>query len=941
MENKNTYTLNKIVNEFAKHGVNILQILESLSALLTDSKDYISITIKDADGNEKVKKLPSIGKIQKDISALQALLDDLYDFKNNEVFVVSDGIRYPVIIPSYPYDLLPPINISKISFTYKNSKFYTRIYAHNIEKSFKYKKYIAEGLTDEAFDSIEVANEEELVAYLESNGIPYSIEEQVVKNIPGKVKYKGEFQVVAKNKNVYTLDTFYYSTNSSSPETLRLNAGDILFTDGVEAKIISINYSTKEVTLETVKGYKLIAIGSTLKLLSPIEQPSYLEIPSSISEKYFLFIRNINETFNVESKESAGPIKVNVSSLYGDDEIGENVSIADFNSGLEPDSIMPRKLGLKPNAPILAADAFKVVKINDHLFQDSQVIAITEKISRKNELASEINEIDKALEEKKAVLTTTSNISNEKIKAIENDISSLTAKRKIKTNEYASLVNELSTINNEYIKNLAPKYRVRGFFDMPVELYSKATGKQHIIQFIISYRYKGLNQNTTQLKNFTRTDEDGNKKFGVFSDWVEVYSPKRLKVYDSELGKWVWEEQKTDDGQQVNINQIDIPISKGEIVEFRVRSVAEPGYPVEPMLSGWSNIISIQFPDEISDTSSIGDMLEASLSDTAAILIDSIISAKGLDTHTQNSITKNEQYFAHPAKEISSGLYDASGNMLSLEDVIKTFKQDILSLQKAVQNELPTLNVALLTPEGNEIALNKNALNSIFAGYYVDDVSILPETERNGAIIEKTYQLFLYNSSGIPLYLNSGIFGGMEQTLDAADYMLKAERAYENVPIVLNGTFTSQMRGQYIYARYKNYTLTKDFYDSDINLKSIYYNQTGYEKQANLNVLNVANTLSPDFADNETGAYAYIDLEDRQLIYVGAPEYGSVKELKPGKENGIKVPIVFKYKLTDINGQPPAENVEFRKRLGIDIFLFNQNTVSIDFEFIAKLNKIK
>lgn len=943
-ESKGTNTLNVILGEFSRQGVNIIKLLESIDSLVSGGQDFVTVTLTNDDGSTIQKKLPSIGKIQKDVQALYAMLDDLYDFKNNEVFVISNGVKHPVFIPDYPYLLAPPSNLSKTEYVYKNKMFYTRLYMSNIEKHIKYKKY-AINVANDVFNDINITSENELILYLTNNNIPYELEEDLLRTNPGKIKFDGSFFVLSNIKNVYKLNSLSY-TNISN-ETYRLKLNDVVFFKNTELRIDEINYDTNEIKVTTTKGYDSLGVGTELKYLSPFENSNFIDLPCTIDQKYFAFIKNVNDTFNVESLTYSIPIKIDVSTLKSNE-----TNITEFNvNQVVKNQTVPRSLGLVPNAPTLNADDLQVRRINDHLYQDSLVTSITNKVSRKNELSSEITEIDKAIDEKKSILASTEELSQNKRISIENDLNSLVNKRKIKSNEYSSIINELGTLNSDQVKSISPKYRVRGFFNIPQELYTDITGTQNIVQFIVSYRYKGKNQNTTQSQNFTNTDTNGNKTFGTFSDWIEVYSKQRIKVIDQATGDVIWEEQKTSDGQQININQIDIPITKGEMVEIRARSISEAGFPTEPLLSGWSNVIEIPFPDELTDTNSLSDIIQRSLSDDAQLLVDNAIAAKGLDVHIANSVTISDKYFAHKGDEIGSGIYDTNGNLLTVEQVLKNYQTEISGIKNVITNTIPELKVDLIAPDGTEIKLTKNSLNKIFAGYYVDDIKNIPVAGQNGATIVKEYQLRLYTESGSSIYLRSGIHGSIGQDLDLT-YELASDRKYQNVPILINESntnFSYSKKGQFIYPRYKDYSLITDFYNDWDELASEW---VGINEPYKWYVGNEANSFQqkewgisylPDFgadADNR-GAYLYPKVNTSNDIYIGAPDYGSVLELKTGKENAIKIPLVFTYRLTDTNGDlaNSGTNIEYRKRLGIDIFLYQLNTISLDFELSCKYDR--
>ena len=92
---------------------------------------------------------------------------------------------------------------------------------------------------------------------------------------------------------------------------------------------------------------------------------------------------------------------------------------------------------------------------------------------------------------------------------------------------------------------------------------------------------------------------DGTEIKGVYSNWNKIKTPLRERLYDSSKGSYYWAPQNTEDGEAVNINQLDIPIQPSESVEIRIKSISEAGYPSNPLESDYSDIIRIDFPDSL------------------------------------------------------------------------------------------------------------------------------------------------------------------------------------------------------------------------------------------------------------------------------------------------------------------------------------------------------
>jgi hypothetical protein len=232
----------------------------------------------------------------------------------------------------------------------------------------------------------------------------------------------------------------------------------------------------------------------------------------------------------------------------------------------------------------------------------------------------------------------------------------LSNKQTLYSSLIASLKTDLSS--SDYITSYTPKYRVRGFFAIPDPIYYGVGNQreQEIIGFEIRYRYKTVNGNsitlqsypitstlntsnsilssdkittnqTTSLSNTLNTNSISTEKISifnngdvikltdssttykdsitteyittvdeaVFTDWNIITGKLKERIYDEDLGYYVWSNESVTDGSEISINQIDIPITQGETVEFQVRSISEAGYPDNPLKSDWSNSVSITF----------------------------------------------------------------------------------------------------------------------------------------------------------------------------------------------------------------------------------------------------------------------------------------------------------------------------------------------------------
>ena len=98
----------------------------------------------------------------------------------------------------------------------------------------------------------------------------------------------------------------------------------------------------------------------------------------------------------------------------------------------------------------------------------------------------------------------------------------------ILASNYNSIVNNIKA-KYESGNVVLPKYRVRGFWDIPDSKVSPSSGEQEIIKFRIRYRYLSEYGNANKEEEFTY--KSGNASvIGRFSNWNEIETKTRERV---------------------------------------------------------------------------------------------------------------------------------------------------------------------------------------------------------------------------------------------------------------------------------------------------------------------------------------------------------------------------------------------------------------------------
>lgn len=546
-----------------------------------------------------------------------------------------------------------------------------------------------------------------LVDLLEENGIEYMEDKDEVKFPLTYEKYDGRFTVVNHGllkgeKGVsrlwYYLNTLSYATVDESGQ--HTDNGNLLslydyirFNDSL-FKVIDIDQKEKRIRLEYAVGYATIGDYDVIELYNPPFAEKVVEIGIGINEIDIVYVKGVNEEYNLISREWSNPVSFYTNELTFENDENETFDtyyserVADFGKRLV-DQLKEGQIsaysGLEPNAPVLNADDFRVVQINTQLEATLDMERYNNLTTQISSTKSNITAVRNTISENKDLLIQTSD-STERDN-IQNVINSDTESLDSLTTQYTSLVEELDTLlTDANIIKYNPKYHIRGFFAIPEARYLKPEeqkGKQTIIGFEIMYRYLHTDETGTALNTFDYTVND-TISTGVFSDWNIMRSDILTKKYNPDTDSYQWIDTDPMDGTQININQIDIPIRNGEKVQIKIRSISEAGYPYNPLKSDWSNSVIIAFPDDLTTDDSVTTILETVRNDMTAVVLQETMTAAGVYTHLADS----NSTFKHSAANIeyTEVVTDEAGKTtvteMSLQDKVKQLSDLVQSLMQ-------------------------------------------------------------------------------------------------------------------------------------------------------------------------------------------------------------------------------------------------------------------
>lgn len=889
-------SISSLIAQFLRLQSNALEIINGLNEVATSTNESVSIQILDENGLPKTVNIPSYGYMSGEIQRLNGNVKSLAGLSENSATVRNSDGTYSQIYkaktlkePSSPSELQVPSSF-KVKDNWFFESFLSPLLYVSVDVTGKIpensdrivvKRIIANTETEDQknFFDLNIKGKNDIshdgfISALEAYGISYFTDEDIV-DLPLKtIRYVGNFgvlnfiddvtnqrdaqgntfQVTVRNYKLTSLN--YTDTTSTVTNGETLKNGDTLSTpDGTRYKITSVNISDSTVQMERVSGFQPVLLGSnSLSIALADFGNRFADVNIGNDERQGIFFKSIDDDFNIvsatwstgvtfwsselETTTSDGAV-VNLSTYYKD-------SVSDFGKlfiGLAKENTVTAIEGLVPNVPALTEDSFKVVQINKQVTDSTSVKNVDDKLKLKTTIKSEIDSIDQALQQNKLQIN---NLNSGKISgkgsvfstftdqksSLENNLKSLTEERSKKSELYASLVNEVSSLTKDLPQLLEkPKYRVRGFWPIPDPVVNGTT-KQEVIQFIVRYRYLSDSGSSQPSDQIEYTDKDGLRKNAAFSNWVEYKTPERKKIYDSTKGIYVWANEDPSNANSVNINQLDIPITKGEKVEIQIASVSEAGWPQNPLTSDFSPSVIISFPDNLS-VNGASDTLIKNNEDSAVVKVQQTLNSQGLPQHLSEQFTDGTVTYYHNSSNISSGFFTSSGSVINLFDKITDLQNQIEFLKSQITNTKGVLEVYIVDPTNQKIKITKGSLVTLSSGFY-DRIFSNPLTTDAGKIASTTYNIQLLNTQSTAVELVSIIPGGLgvkaPNVISASSPVGYNENLrYGQCPIsissldisgVEDNTYFRQVSpfassnsySQYIYPRFKNVGLNEILY---------------------------------------------------------------------------------------------------------------------------------
>ena len=896
---------------------NSLETVAKVSDAVTSQKDTVTLTLTDPKDSSKTitYSIPSFGYLKSEIERLDNSLKTItnLDSGSGSRIQLSDGSYRKIIASKLACEAPTITRTNKITnFNFKSNWLFEDmmspyLYA-NVDltdcvpvetERVLIQRYILNCNTQKQqmyFNNIRRfstnLNYKNFLKGLLNNGITYVLDENYYDLPPIRRRYSGDFEIERildstlspDGKNILgklVLKSLLYTDNNSGVEnTVTLKKDDILEISEnpvtTRYKVTYVDNATNEIRIKRLEGYTPITNTTIFKISSNKVKKISVEIPVSFDRREVIFVKGIDPDSNIPSNKWSPGIVFYTNDLKYTSPQGATTTletfyqknVVDFGNiilSYSKDYYPSIVEGIKPDAPVLrynaeddSASDFKIVQINKQLAEGTEANTLRKLIQDKENALSQINNNNKLIEEQKSLIQTTKFATTTEKQNAQNTLAEYVKNQGTYTSLYNNIVNQ---IKSQYAATYSekPKYRVRGFWSIPQSKISKSSGPQQIIQFKVRYRYLSESGVANKEDEFKYLDGTTNA-IAKFSNWNEILTPLRHRVKGSD-GTYSWDKVNTADPEQINMNQLDLPIQNGEQIEIQIKSISEAGFPTNPMESDWSDSVIISFSDfpelQVDDISEI--IAQNRVDAAVANALDAVTGTT--NAHMSSSFYTNDKYFAHNAESITSGFLSPEQTPITLYDKLYDLQNQITAVTEQIEKMSATLEVKLVDGEDNTkiYTLTEGGTTYINAGNYVEDKSKIDSTKQKGAIISKIYYIDISSDTQNGLELLSKIPGSrismcpnsisevnnlvsteksriikrndyknydnvLTYSSVASDYY-KSKGRYDLVPINLSSSDiidyqicspsmyqSAQCKGQFIYSRFRDVSDSFDMY---------------------------------------------------------------------------------------------------------------------------------
>lgn len=993
----------KIADQIVTFNRNIIELLTKLNSLATTQESTVAVDIIDENGNQVQYQIPSNNNLKSEIDRLNNNINSLYAIDASGSMIQNTSLnQFKKVIAvdlNREPNQIPALNAVTTFGTSPNWFFDAlmdpMVYIEldlsgkiedNVRKCLT-RRYIVEFAKDAngnftnlgqsaitSFNNLFKNNDNIVIEEFENwhrttpgivEPLNPKIDEQIFDLQPNTLQFDGEFSVIRiqedriNRKLFYVLNSLDY-TEIESGAVRQLAIGDELFVNSPKTstryKIIEISQaeSNPRIRVERIEGLEPIPVGiSTLKIYSPVIYSKSLRVSVGFNERNVVFVKPMNTENNLMARRwSAGTgfftnelVLVNGSEANGltMDAFYEDY-IYDYGAVLK-DLVAkktPNSLAGVPNTPSLSLENFKVVQINQHLTESPDSNQIKQKHNIQLNLKSEIDQLQSASINKLKKLKFAKISTNDKKKQ-EIEVKEINDKVLAKQKQLSSLTQEIITLSKSPNIKTEPKFRVRGFWSIPESVATRGTKPQEVIQFRVQYRYVSKDGKEPPIQTYSLENQQSK---AAFSNWTEFKTDLRKRGYDPSTGEYFWQIEDVESADTPNINQLDIPIQINEKVEVRVKSISEVGWPDSPVESEWSEIISVEFPDDLNNVLNENDfILQEATKDELKVNMATELSARGLDEHLQDQIVIDGRTYHHDTTKIVSGFKDSNGNTLDLFEYLKNLEEKVRALEEKIERAKGELQVIIL--RNNQEFVIANGSETVFN---VECEDYLEKFTGTGIPTGRVYENNIYVIKDFVIRIRNAASGSPLGLLSDKTYLQNSQVYNKSVPQTfwvndkdelitsdVSGSSKTQINNQFIwqvnYDSVSEDTVTKisenignAFSTSTSEIKNSLANNLasnefnlGYNETTILNFVgNNKSLLEPTkWIDNTVSVSSTNRLLTsvhpvvQDLEKITETNFDKVKSISPGDKNDIIVPINIYFKMNSLNTDQSGLNYQY------------------------------
>jgi hypothetical protein len=733
---------------------NVVELLTKINKITTSTDQYLSVQITDERGVLRNFNLPTLGSLRSDIERLNNNINSIYSIDTTGSMVqTSPGVFKKVVAVDLNREPNTINGLGSVTnFVATNNWFFDSMINPMISVEFDISNNVASNVRRVSVRRYIVDFEKDSVGNFTANGQSAlnsfnsnyrgdsqisitdfetwhrttpgvlnptnpKIDDQIFDLDPNELQSHGIFSVIRVNEDRinkklwYYLDTLNY-VNNLTGQIDKLNVGSELI---INVNLSSTRYSIIEISttdslpkvrLERIEGLDPVPIGTgTLKIYSSTIGTKIVKVSVGYNERNVIFMKAIDgDSYIISTDWSSGTgfwtndLRLNsntsdngttMEQFYTDFVYDYGVVIKDMVA-----KKIPNALGGTPISPTLITNNFNVVQINKHLTDTPDSKLIKQKHNYQQTLKSEIQQIQQAILDKNKRSKVDKFKSESAKKQAMLEIEDLSKKKDSKSKLLGSVTQEILDLSKNPMNKVSPKFAVRGFWTIPDPVITQGSKSQEIVQFKIQYRYLSKDGKETPIQTFSI---DNTQTTGAFSNWNEVKTESKRRIFNPATGVYSWEMQDVSNSEMPNINQLDISIQPNEKIEFRIKSISEVGWPESPVESDWSEIMTIEFPSELDNVLNENETIknDASKEDLKNSLQFELAS-KGLDEHLSDTIIINNKYYHHDSTKILSGFKDENGVALDLFEYLKSMQDRIRSLEEKIKRAKGELKVVIL-----------------------------------------------------------------------------------------------------------------------------------------------------------------------------------------------------------------------------------------------------